>query len=197
MREVFAVRRKRDPLTLPEGYTLLREINIQKDKKLSLWLNVASTLLFLLMFFLPLPHKKVTIEFGLHSLLDMLALLAGLAVYMIAHELIHGMMMKYYCGQKAHYGFAGLFAYAGQKDAHFSKRHYCVIGLAPIVLLGLLLLLLMVLCPPPCYWPLFIIQAMNISGSVGDLYVAWLLLRMPADTLCNDDGLSMRFYARG
>ena len=187
---------KKDGLTLPNGYQLVREIDIQKNKKLSVWLNVAAMIVAagMLIGALFLRKSEGTFEMSGATLLAFLGTILAVVLYMFAHEWIHGIFIHYFCGEKPQYGFTGLYAYAGQKDAYFSKTHYIVIALAPVILLGALLLVLNLLFPV-WFWAIYFIQVMNLSGAVGDLYVTALLLKLPADTLCNDDGLSMRFYS--
>ena len=48
----------------------------------------------------------------------------------------------------------------------------------------------------PWFLAAYFIQAMNLSGAAGGLYVVYLCLRAPAGLLVNDDGVSMRFYLK-
>jgi hypothetical protein len=36
----------------------------------------------------------------------------------------------------------------------------------------------------------------NLSGSMGDIYVSGVVLRLPPDTLAYDTGTQMRFYSK-
>ena len=62
------------------------------------------------------------------------------------------------------------------------------------MILGIVLLALELLLPG-WFWVVHIIQAQNIGGAAGDIYVTFLIFRMPQDTLVNDTGVSMRFYS--
>ena len=46
------------------------------------------------------------------------------------------------------------------------------------------------------YYNLYVIQIVNVSGAVGDLYVTWLTLHMPKDVLILDNGMEMRYYVK-
>ena len=46
------------------------------------------------------------------------------------------------------------------------------------------------------FWIVYLIEVLNLSGSAGDLYVFYWMIRLPNDLLINDDGMSMRFYTR-
>jgi fatty acid desaturase len=129
------------------------------------------------------------------SLLMLLGILVAMIVYIIVHELIHGIFFKKYSGKKAQYGFTGLYAYA-KSEAYFNKRQYLVIGLAPVVLLGLFILLLNIFLPERWFWGIYIMQILNLSGAAGDIYIAWLMSRLPADILVTDEGTAMTIYSR-
>ena len=49
--------------------------------------------------------------------------------------------------------------------------------------------------PAEYFLCLYAIQIFNISGAVGDIYVTWLVLRMPQGVLIYDEGVSMKFFA--
>ena len=49
--------------------------------------------------------------------------------------------------------------------------------------------------PESWFWYIYGIQIMNVSGSVGDLYVTYLTLKAPEGTIVRDFGTSMMFYS--
>jgi len=185
-------------LQLPKGYRLVREVDLMKDKKLALWINLAALLVCVpLVAVRLLLHPAAVASVSLPGLLVKAGItLAGIVGYIILHELTHGLFIRLYCGEKAEYGFNGLYAYAGKKNACFDKRSYCVIALSPVVLWGVVLLVLNLLLPAAWFWPVYLIQILNLSGAVGDAYVFFVLSKMPGDVLINDDGVSMRFYTQ-
>ena len=61
---------------------------------------------------------------------------------------------------------------------------------------GIVLLVINLLVPEPWFWVVWLIQINNVSGAMGDIFVTVKFSRMPADILVNDDGVSMRVYAR-
>ena len=98
---------------LPEGYSELLKIDLQKDRKSALLVNGLALLIALPM----VAVGAVMAPFS--TLLDSSAgwlayagrwgvLLAGLVAYMLLHELVHGICMKHYSGEKVRYGFTGL-----------------------------------------------------------------------------------------
>ncbi len=186
-------------LELPAGYGLIKQIDLQKDKKLALLVNGASLVVALLMIaigWLALPRESLRISSLATLWLRLGCLLVGILLYMCLHELVHGIGIWYYSKQRPRFGFTGLYAFAGNDRAYFDKRSYLVIALSPIVVWGVVLLILNLLVPPSWVWVVYLIQVINISGAAGDVYVTGVLCRLPADILVNDKGVSMSVYGR-
>lgn len=158
----------RGTLTLPDGYAGLCSIDLQKDKRLALLINGLALLIALPLVFLgnrivPLRTRfSMDDGFGFYFLrLGMLT--AGYAAYVVLHELVHGVCMKYFSGAPVRYGFTGLYAYAGS-EAYFTKKRYFIIALAPVAVWGVVLLALCMLVPAPWFWTVYLIQIGNIAG---------------------------------
>ena len=183
-------------LKLPASYVPIRKIDFQKNKKLALTVNLLSILLLILTIWIGnfiIPLRAVLTHSGVLLLTTGTGCI-GLAAYLILHELIHGIFMKVFGGTKLNYGFTGLYAYASC-NAFFDKKSYFIISLAPVVLWGLCLTIASLFVPSWLFWGIHLIQAANISSSVGDIYVALVLLRMPKETLTYDFGTKMFLYA--
>ena len=185
---------------LPEGYKEIFQINLVENRKMMLLLNGAAIMIAVIMavvmvFFVPFT-AILDVESGIYApILRSVTILAGCFIYIILHELTHGVFIKKYSGKKAHYGFKGGCAYAGS-DAYFDRKSYIVIALAPIVIWGVILLVLNFLVPIEWFWVVYIIQIMNVSGAVGDLYVTIKFSGMPEDILVTDCGVGMTVYSR-
>lgn len=119
--------------------------------------------------------------------------LAGLYVYCLLHELIHWLLMRGYSSTPARYGFSGLYP-AVWSDACFDRRSFTVLTLAPVVVLGLVLLLLQLFLPGRSFWYVYLIQVMNLSGLAGDIYVLRAVKAMPEDVLLCCQGSEVRAY---
>ena len=174
---------------------LAREIDLRRDKKRAARLNALALCIAGIMAVLAFVFSPPRVANPPGAVVQMLSLAVGYVAYIFLHEGVHGVCIRLFCGERASYGFNGMFAYAGKKDAYFTKRQYIVIALAPVAVWGVVLLWLQIALPG-WFFPIYAVQVGNIGGAVGDFYVTALLLRMPQDTLCNDDGLSMRFYTR-
>ena len=187
--------------TLPYGYQEIFSLDLQNGKKAPMFVNMIALSIAVIMFvpmnfFMPLTRYlffDMTKGFHFYILRWVVFILASLS-YIILHELVHGMTMKYFGCQKVKYGFSGLYAYAGSED-FFDKKSYIVIALAPVVLWGIVLLIINLLVPDEWIWIVYLIQITNISGATGDFYVTVKFLKMPEDILVKDRGVSMTVYA--
>lgn len=185
---------------LPEGYGKLFTVDLKNDKKAA---AVVSVISLVIMVALAVPmHFYVPI----HTLFDMssgmgayaarfLCLLVLMAAYMVVHELIHGITMKLYGTKKVKYGLTLMYAYAGSGD-YYGKKSYLVIALAPVVLLGIVIGVVNALVPVQWFWVVYMLQLCNLSGAAGDLYVTVRFMRLPADILINDTGVTMTVYGK-
>lgn len=122
---------------LPSGYRRIGGVDLLQDRRSMLIVNLGAIVIALLLLLLGL--RLHPFRFSIRSmpsfLLWFFLLLGGLVLYIILHELIHGIFMRHYSGLRPRYGFNGLYAYAGS-DAFFDRKSYLVISLAPVVLLG-------------------------------------------------------------
>ena len=186
---------------LPENYVQTLHINLQKDKKLALIINIAALAVGIVL--AVLGHLHIPIW----SLLDMsggmvvyflrlLAFMAVQVIYILLHELTHGVVMKIFGAPKIKYGFTGLYAFAGC-DCYFAKKPYIIIALAPVVLWGIVLAAVCPFLSGGWFWVFYFAQISNISGAAGDAYVTLRFSKLPKDIFVKDDGISMTIYQRG
>ena len=179
---------------LPEGYREILHIDLQNDKKL-LWLvNGIALVITAVMLAVMVPLVSVRYLFAIYELKKLLVLCVGFVVYMVLHELVHGITMRHYSDAKVKYGFTGMYAFAGS-DAYYCRKHYIVIALAPIVVWGIVLGILNFLVPISWFYVVYFIQVGNISGAAGDLYVTWRFRKLPGDILVHDTGVAMTVFS--
>ncbi len=186
--------------SLPLEYEEILSVDLQKNKKLSLLLNGLALVVALLMavpmsFVVPISTlynmdqgiKPYAIRFGV--------LLLMLVVYMLLHEAVHGIAMKICGTKKVKYGFTGLYAFAGSSD-YYDKKSYIFIALSPVVIWGVIIGIINFFVPTQWFWAVYIIQIINISGAVGDLYVTVRFSKLSKDILITDCGVGMTVYER-
>lgn len=186
--------------TLPEGYSEFYSVDLQKNKKMSLLVNllaviIAVLLLVPMLFLVPISSLFV-MDKGLGNyVLRFITLIVLTIAYMILHEITHGIAMKICGTKKVKYGFTGLYAFAGSND-YYSKKAYIFIALAPIVLWGLLIAIINPFVPLEWFWVVYSLQIINMSGAAGDLFVTIKFSGFPKDILIRDYGVSMTVFSK-
>ena len=183
---------------LPEGYREILSVDLKQNKKQMLLVNGLGLLVFFAlaipvhMFYLPYHTLGIG---GVRAYWTRIAVLfVGMAVYIVLHELVHGITMKICGTKKVKYGFTGVYAYAGSDDFYY-KWPYIVIALAPVVVWGIVLGIINCLVSAPWFWVVYAIQLMNLSGAAGDLYVTAKFSGLSESILVRDYGVGMRVYA--
>lgn len=187
-------------VSLPSGYRESFTLELQKDKKTAILINLLA--LFIAAIMAVIGHFRVSITafyamsdgLGIYFL-RFLVLIVLFVVYILLHELTHGVVMKLFGADKIQYGFTGLYAFAGS-ECFFTKAPYIVIALAPVLLWGVVLGLVCPLLPESWFWTVYFIQIGNISGAAGDFYVTYKFMKMPKDILVKDTGCSMTVYEK-
>lgn len=185
---------------LPEGYNELFTLDLQKDKKKSIVINGIAIVILLLMggvaaLYVPLSDISVSDGSFLQTTVEIAIVSICIMLYVILHELVHGVAMKMCGTKKVKYGFSGMYAFAGSDDYYY-KKPYIFIALAPVVLLGIVLAVLNFILPSALFWHVFIIQIVNISGAAGDIYVTFKFMSLPDDILVKDYGTKMTVYSK-
>jgi hypothetical protein len=186
-------------LHIPDNYREILSLDLQKDKKKALLINALAIVIGAVLVILGRVRVPFSTLFDMEAgmllyILRFIALILGSAVYIILHELVHGVFMKRFSGVKPNYGYTGMYAYAGS-NAYFDKKSYIIIALAPVVVWGLVLAVLCEIVSTPWFWVIYIIQITNLSGAAGDFYVTWKFRSLPPDILVQDTGVSMRVYS--
>lgn len=186
---------------LPEDYGEIYSLNLQKDKRAAIIVNLLALAIAAVMAVSMNFFEPVTSVFDMSGgivryFLRLAALIVLMVLYMVLHELVHGIAMKL-CGTKrVKYGFTGLYAFAGSED-YYDKKSYIFIALAPIVLWGTVLAAVNFFVPTEWFWIVYMIQLINISGAAGDMFAAVKFSRMPKNILIQDSGVSMRVFYIG
>lgn len=185
---------------LPEGYREIYYIDLQKNKIMAIIVNglalVIAVLLAGFMNFIVPFDTMVNVEDEMRTVLIKFGVLIGsIIIYMVLHELVHGIAMKICGTKKVKYGFTGMYAFAGSED-FYDKEAYIFIALAPVVFWGIVLAVVNLIVPIDWFWIIYLIQIVNLSGAAGDLFVSVKFSRMPKDILIEDYGVGMAVYSK-
>ncbi len=184
---------------LPDGYKQIFEVNLQKNKRIAIFLNVAAIVVAAIMVVPAAVFVPISTFFDFSKGIGMYwikagGILLGMIAYIILHELVHGITMRIFGAKKIKYGVTLTYAYAGCDD-YFDKKSYIIIALAPVVFWGIVLAIINFLVPIEWFWIVYIIQIFNISGAAGDAYVTAKFCRMPKDILVRDTGFEMTVFS--
>ena len=186
--------------TLPAGYREALLIDAG-NKKLGILLNVIAFAITVLILFLvvPLLHLREQLTVLSITLPKLIVFTLSPIVYLVAHELVHGVAYKLLTGQKLTFGFTLTVAYCGVPNIYVYRKTALISLLAPFTVFTLLFGgLTLFLRDPVLRLISAILLALHIGGCVGDLYDTFLyLFRLRApDTLMNDTGPAQRFYVK-
>jgi len=125
----------------------------------------------------------------------LIASAAGMLVYIVLHEAVHGIFIRIFTGANPTFGLEldkGM-VYAGS-TWYFKRLPYVIIALAPIIVLGAILAIWLAEIPAQYFWYLYMIQIFNITGAAGDVYITCRMAMMPKDILIKDTGTAMEVY---
>lgn len=194
---------------LPETYQKVGTLDISKDQKLQIILNLAGLaamagfawLFYRALVWLrpdenPLGFTEFEIRIGsLPEWFGVAAAILGLAALgVVVHEAIHGLFFWLFTRSRPRFAFKLAYAYAAAPDWYIPRNQFLVTTLAPLVLISLAGLLIFAAAPASWLLPTWFVITMNAGGAVGDLAVAVWLLTQPARCLAQDRGDAVTLY---
>lgn len=192
--------------TLPETYTLSGSLDLSKDRRALILLNVLGAPLFLLsgwLFILaalrlrPGEAGRVLVVqiFTIATVFRVILAALVLSIFMLVlHEVIHGLFFWFYTRARPSFGIGPGYAYARADGWFLPRGQYLVVSLAPLVIITLLGLALLALGPAAWLPAVIAVMTFNASGAVGDMAVALWLLKLPRAALAQDRGDAVDFY---
>jgi hypothetical protein len=186
---------------LPNGFVQDYVINA---KKLStgILLNglalVIAVAVIIICYFIKFESFPVSIEFGgFETPLALIIFAVSIIVYIILHELTHGLFYKLLTKQKLTFGLTLTVAYCGLKEGYVNKKTSIIAMLAPFVIHSIWMLALIIFLPANI-WALMVVLlfGLHFGGCIGDLYGTLILLfkYSKKQVLVNDDGPQQIFY---
>ena len=171
--------------SLPEGYREAFHIDA-RNKKVGILLNLVALGILAIVVgiaFLPvllwgMPKSEGTMGFWETELL-LLGWVAAMFVYLVLHELTHGVAYRVLTGSKLTFGMSWSCAFCGVPNIYTYRRTALIALLAPLVLFTVLLSALtagMFFVHPMLYWASVALFGLHLGGCSGDGYMAFLLL---------------------
>lgn len=192
--------------TLPVNYRKIGTLDISKDQRLLLLLNIVGIVglafsgwLFLkILFWLRSEDAPQVFNFEVSSIAQTALLLAAVLVLVllntVLHEAIHGLFFWLFTRARPRFAFRWAYAYAAAPEWYIPRNAFLITTLAPLVLISLGGILLFLFVPVGWLLPTWFVITMNASGAVGDLVVAGWLLRQPPSCLAQDRGDAVTLY---
>jgi hypothetical protein len=179
---------------LPESYKETFALDVKKNIKAAIILNVCAVLLLVPFVFGAISvFRNSGADLSQFTLVHKLVLLVGLILYILLHEVVHGICFFIFSKKKPVFGFNFLAAWAGAPDYYFHKGQYLITCLAPLVFFSVVFLPLCFCLPLGFRLIAIILMGMNVAGSIGDIFVAYKCIRYKK-ILANDTGFKMTIY---
>jgi hypothetical protein len=177
---------------LPQNYHFKMKMDLKNDKKINI--AIQGVFLFLvavmigLAVWLNFPTKN-----NWSTGVTVLVTVAMCAVYMIMHELIHGIFLKFLSGVKPKYFVRFPFLCTGS-EAYFNKQSFSIIALAPVIILGILLIAMLTLLPTEYFLSLYIVTGLNFAGAAGDYFQVFAIQKLSPTVLIQDNGKETKVF---
>lgn len=186
---------------LPNDYKEVYSIDAG-NKKTGLILNLIGLPIMVVMFIIPMLIKilvcgKINFDLSDESTsLVLFIMCVGMILYIIIHELTHGLFYKLFTKEKLKFGLKLTCAYCGVPTIYMKKIPMIITALAPFVIYSLLGVALMIVVPANViFLAVTLVFSVHVAGCVGDIYVSFLLIfKYPKETLVNDTGAKQTFY---
>ncbi|MDE7105553.1 MAG: DUF3267 domain-containing protein [Anaeroplasmataceae bacterium] len=167
---------------LPEGYKEIFHIDA-KDKKTGLILTLFSLILTLIPLAVLLPiyfcTKKFEFEFSYRTSLYLLGLAVAMILYMVLHELVHGIAYKSLTKQKLTFGISWSCAYCGVPNIYVYRKASMIALIAPFTVFSLLfggLVIWFYFLDGILFLLMSLLFSIHVGGCIGDLYMFTLFL---------------------
>lgn len=190
--------------TLPPSYTAIWGLDLLKDQRAAVLLNVAALPLFALSGWIfsliastfkpEIIHKLYIVQLAAQSLGFFLALVGTIVGIVLVHEAIHGIFFWIYTRSRPVFGLKLLFAYAGAPAWYIPRDQYAIIGLAPLIIITVAGLVLTPFLSLPIGQLTLLVITVNAAGAVGDLYVVSKTLCQSRDVLVCDTGVGFTMF---
>lgn len=187
-------------LELPENYKLDKTIDMKKMST-NIFLNVLNILFVIisLLILIPLKFKEIKIDNLIELSIVMFIALIGFIIYIVLHELTHGLFYKIFTKQKLTFGVSLTYAYCGVPNIYVRKKETIIACLSPLIIFSIIFLTLIFILPPNYInLSIIILFSFHFGGCSGDIYLSLILLtKYDKDTYIKDTGPTQYIYKKG
>lgn len=186
-------------LELPENYKLDKTIDMKKMST-NIFLNVLNILFVIisLLILIPLKFKEIKIDNLIELSIVMFIALIGFIIYIVLHELTHGLFYKIFTKQKLTFGVSLTYAYCGVPNIYVRKKETIIACLSPLIIFSIIFLTLIFILPPNYInLSIIILFSFHFGGCSGDIYLSLILLtKYDKDTYIKDTGPTQYIYKK-
>ena len=188
----------------PDGYQPAKTVDVG-EKRFAILMNLAATLLTAVVgvggFFLKFAGDPGSAIPDLSNvwLFEgwLFAILVSLIVYLVLHELTHGIVYKILTGEKLTFGLKLSCAFCGVPDVYVTRKTALLALLAPFTVFSVAFLVPFFLLSGLLSFSFLVLFSLHFGGCAGDLYDTFLLLfRLKGNLLMRDTGPRQTFYIR-
>lgn len=190
---------------LPPGYKQVMHINA-KNKGTAFLLSLGSLAITAVVFILlMIPLFKSGIDLSKISPLGFFRFYGTFIlysiIYIVLHELTHGLVYKIMTGEKLTFGITSAAAFCGVPKIYTYRRCALIAILAPLVVFTVIIggiVLLLSFANPLYYVGFSFLFALHLGGCIGDGYLGYLLLTRfkSDDVLMKDTGPEQFIYEK-
>ncbi len=192
--------------TLPVGYRKIGTLDVSKNERLLLLLNLAGLvglafsgwLFFRILVWLRPTDTASAFRFEIRSIGGTVFLIGVVIVLMvfhiILHEAIHGLFFWLFTRSRPQFAFRWVYAYAAAPDWYIPRNLFLITTLAPLILISLAGLVVFFAAPTAWLLPAWFVIIMNAGGAVGDMLVAGWLVGQPPACLAQDRGDAVTLF---
>ncbi len=188
---------------LPKEYREIKHIDA-REKRFAIGMNAAALVVLLVCLgiaALPIIVSKGFVSSDLSASLwiPYLILVGAMLVYIVLHELVHGVVYKVMTGEKLTFGLTLSCAFCGVPDIYVYRKTALRALVAPLLLFTVVLVPLTVwlyYVDTILYFVSAFVVGLHIGGCSGDIYMTYLLLRnRDPRILVKDTGPAQSIYA--
>jgi hypothetical protein len=182
---------------LPPFYVLHRKLDLSQNRWLLIGLNIAGLILLIPfgLFFTRITALLRPSDFSLSGHLHsystisyVIVLIMIITIFIILHEIVHGLFFWFFTHKPPKFGFKGAYAYAAAPGWYIPRNPYLLIGISPLMVISAAGIVLLAILPADLLFPLELGLIFNAIGSVGDLFVTLWLLARPSTDYIEDQG---------
>jgi hypothetical protein len=190
---------------LPEGYCEVFHFNA-KSIKVGIIFNLIALVVLIAVMAVGrwiyvaagTPAPRISLDGIWHSV-AMLGFLAVMLLYIVLHELVHGICYKRMTGERLTFGISWSCAFCGVPNIYTYRKTSIIAASAPLILFTVMLVPMcaaLMFVHPYLYMLGLFLFGMHLGGCGGDFYFVWILLfkyKSP-DALMRDTGPEQFIY---